>query len=287
LTDGTQIVWPTPGNTITRETGMVYTIGQQINQGGYALVFEGMDLFGNSVALKIFKPADRKIEEVQEHWNRETKLFKKLRHPSVVAIYDAFICGGLFYIVLERAWGNLCDWVTAVKTVPELTVREIARQLLFAVHFIHREGVLQRDITIYNTLVFEGPQSRGAIFKISDFGISRDLLEPWSSGPNAEPIAHPCFVPPEFLVSEYGYGNEQSDLYHLGLVLLYCHTGSLPLNESLGQDELQRRTKDGIPRIEAEKIGTPLGNFISVLLRRHQDYRFKTALEAWNALKAV
>src|SRR3972149_3196445 len=111
MTQERKVVWPTPGNTITTVSGMVYTIGQPINSGGYALVFDGSDSFGNSVALKVFKPADRPFEEVQEPWGSESQLFKKLRHPNVVAIYDAFICDNLFYIVLERAWGNLCYWI--------------------------------------------------------------------------------------------------------------------------------------------------------------------------------
>jgi hypothetical protein len=44
---------------------------------------------------------------------------------------------------------------------------------------------------------------------------------------------------------------------------------------------------DGVPRKEAEKIITPLGNFISILLRRHHEYRFKNAIDAWNALKKI
>lgn len=282
-----KVIWPTPGNTITTQSGMVYTIGQPINSGGYALVFEGMDLFGNPVALKIFKPANRPFKEVQEQWNKETQLFKKLRHPNVVTIYDAYICDNLFYIVLERAWGNLCDWVQAVKPIHEGTVREIARQLLFAIYFIHKEGVIQRDITIYNTLVFEGPKSRGPILKISDFGISKEFIDPWKPKICNSYTAHPCFIPPELLLPQYGYTNEQSDLYHLGLVLLYSLTGTLPFHEKMDIEQRNKMILDGVPRKEAEKIKTPLGDFISILLRRHQEYRFKTAIEAWNFLKTI
>lgn len=287
MDDKIKIVWPTPGNTITVQSGMVYTIGQPINQGGYALVFEGMDLFGNPVALKIFKPADRPFNEVQEQWDRETQLFRKLRHPNVVAIYDAFICDNLFYIVLERAWGNLCDWVEKIKPVNEITVRELAKQLLFGIYFIHKEQVIQRDITIYNTLVFEGPQSRGAIYKISDFGISKEFTNPWEPHICKSATAHPCFIPPELLLPQYGYTNEQSDLYHLGLVLLYALTGKLPFDDKMSADERNKMILDGVPRIEADKIKTALCSFISILLRRHQEYRFKTALEAWSALKTM
>lgn len=287
MTEEIKIIWPTPGNTITTQSGMIYTIGQPINSGGYALVFEGLDFFGNPVALKVFKPANRPFDEVKKQWDNETQLFKKLRHPNVVAIYDAFICDNLFYIVLERAWGNLCDWIQNVKPVPEITVREIARQLLFALNFIHKEGVIQRDITIYNTLVFEGPKSRGAIFKISDFGISKEFINPWEQRICNSYIAHPCFIPPELLLPEYGYTNEQSDLYHLGLVLLYSLVGKLPFDENLDAKERKKMIIDGIPRKEAEKIKTPLGNFIAILLRRHHEYRYKNAIDAWNALKTI
>ncbi len=286
MTEEIKVIWPTPGNTITTKSGMIYTIGQPINSGGYALVFEGLDFFGNSIALKVFKPANRPFVEVKKQWDNETQLFKKLRHPNVVAIYDAFICDNLFYIVLERAWGNLCNWIQNVKSIPEATVREIARQLLFALYFIHKEGVIQRDITIYNTLVFEGPKSRGAIFKISDFGISKEFINPWEQRICNSYIAHPCFIPPELLLPQYGYTNEQSDLYHLGLVLLYSLAGELPFDEKIGAEERKKMILDGVPRKEAEKIKTPLGSFISILLRRHHEYRFKNALDAWNALKA-
>ena len=279
------VVWPTPGTTITTEAGMQYMLGNQIGSGGFALVFEGTDLFGNAVALKVFKPANRPFDEVKTQWEKESRLFEKLRHPNVVAIYDAFICDNLFYIVLERAWGRLCDWVDLVKPMPEGAVREIARQLLFAIHYMHTHGVVHRDITIYNALVFEGPKSKGATFKISDFGISKEFADPWQDKICHTHIAHPCFVPPELIDPNYGYTTERADLYHLGLILLYAVSGSLPFNETMPRDQIAKLIQDGAPRQRAEALGTPLGDFIAVLLRRRNEFRHKTAIEAWTALK--
>lgn len=154
-------------------------------------------------------------------------------------------------------------------------------------HFIHKNKVLHRDITIHNILVFEGSVTRRVIFKIADFGISKDFLDLLEPLICTTQIAHPCFTPPELLLPEYGYTNEQSDLYHIGLVFLYSLTKKLPFDEKM---EIVQRNKliiDGIPRIEAGKIGTPLGDFIAILLRRHQEYRFKTAIEAWHYLQQL
>lgn len=281
------ITWPTPGVTITTDPGLVYTIGQPIDQGGYALVFEGADEFGNQVALKVLKPTGRLFSEVQGQWDRERALFLQLRHPNVVTIFDAFICENLFYIVLERAWGSLASVVGQLGSFPEPTVREVARQLLFGLHFIHLNGIIHRDLTIQNVLLFEGPQSRGPLFKISDFGISKEYLAPWGGPePNAS-IANPTYVPPELLQSEFGFTSVRSDLYHLGLVLLFCLNGSLPLHGQMSPDEIHRVVADGVPRQDAERIGTSFGNFVAVLLRRHTEYRYGTALEAWRALQQL
>lgn len=279
-----QTKWPQPGNTITRPTGIVYTIGQSINQGAYALVYEATDSFGNSVALKIFKPANRPFDEVKAQWDKETALFNRLRHPNIVAIYDSFVCENLFYIALERAWGNLEQFVKATGALNELIVKEIARQLLFGLHFIHTQGVLQRDLTIYNVLVFEGPQSRGAVFKIADFGISEAFTQPWQKV-SISKTAHPLFKPPELL--NLGFTNEQSDLYHLGLILLYCTTGNLPVNSAMTEQQITQAINNGIPRQQAESVKTPLGDFVSILLRRRQEYRFKKVLDAWEHLKGL
>ena len=160
MSDEIKVIWPTPGNTITTGSGFSILLEGHLIKAGMRWFSRVLIVLGNAVALKVYKPANRPFEEVQLQWEKEHNLFNKMRHPNVVAIYDAFICDNLFYIVLERAWGNLYKWVQAIRPPNEQTAREIARQLLFAVHFIHTHGVVHRDITIYNTLVFEGRPSR-------------------------------------------------------------------------------------------------------------------------------
>lgn len=279
-----QIRWPTPGVTITTGAGLVYTIGPPIDQGGFALVFEGIDEFQNNVVLKVFKPAGRPFVDVRAQWAREQDLFRRLRHPNVVTIYDAFVCENLFYLALERAWGNLASFVVQFGPIQEALVRDLARQVLFALHFVHQNGVLHKDVTIQNVLVFEGPQSRGPLFKISDFGISADHLSTWGAVPAVD---NRTYLLPEALDIGFGASSVRSDLYHLGLVLLFALQGTLPLNATMNQVDIDDAVRNGLPRQEAEQLGTALGDFVAVLLRRHAEYRFPSALEAWRALQQV
>lgn len=276
-----QIKWPKPGDTITTQSGMEYTIGTLLNNtGGFGLLYDGFDTFGNPVAIKIFKPAKRKFVDVQKQWESETDILDLVRHPNVVFIHDSFICDNLFYIVFERASGNLDNLVKQVGPLQELTVREIARQLLFALHYVHNENILHKDLTVYNILYFQHGASGQGLYKISDFGISEEFTDRWTS---TNPIAHRLFKPPELV--KFKYTTLQSDLYHLGLVLYFCLTGQFPYDINLPQGEIDRAILSGVPRIKAEQLGTPFGQFISILLRRREEYRFKTEIEAWRDLQ--
>lgn len=272
--------WPKTNTSITTKSGMKYTIGTLINNtGGFGLLYDGFDTFGNSVAVKIFKPKG-KFLDVKRQWRRETAILDRVRHPNVVFIHDAFICNNLFYIIFERALGNLDDLINQRGPLEELTVREIARQLLFALHYIHNKSVLHKDLTAYNILYFQDGAAR--LYKVSDFGISEDFTDR-GTGKSTNPIAHQLFRPPELV--KFGYTSIQSDLYHLGLILYYCLTGNFPYDITLSRVDINKAILTGVPRRSAESLGTSFGDFIAILLRRRDKYRFKTALGAWDYLR--
>jgi serine/threonine protein kinase len=272
-----QIATPLPniGTVIPTNRGS-YKIGNRIdnNQGGFSWVYGAMEVKTlTPVVIKFFKPNNRHIEDVQKQWMKETGLFDRLRHTNIVSIYDAYTYGNLFFIVLERAWGDLKKHVLSQLSIKKLSENEtklIASQLISALSFIHKNGVIHKDLTIYNILVFKRFLSQN-IFKISDFGISKELLSPIDVISTTQMI-HPEFTPPEFL--QDGFVDQQSDLYQLGLVLLYCIIG-VNIFEGKNQQEINKMIADAIPRRTAESFKSPFCNFISILLRRHKEYRFQ------------
>lgn len=270
--------YPVPGTQITPPVGVkgvTYTVGNLIASGYYGYVYEGFDSFENNVVLKVCKPV-KSFVEIQQAWQKEVIIFNQVNHPNIVTIYDSFISENLFYIVLEKARENIFQWRQNQTTVEPYLVRETARQLLSGLHYLHKNSILHRDLTVYNCLIFHGSIDERPIIKISDFGISEKLFQ--TSDQHQPQTVHPQFIPPELLLDECGDTDERSDLYHLGLILLYVATGWLP---NINNDDVRA----GIPRQRAEQIGTPLGNYISVLLRRNNEYRFHTAIDAWNALR--
>lgn len=117
--------------------GVSYTVGNPINSGGYGIIYEGMDSFENNVILKVLKPV-KSFSEIQAEWQREVNFLNRSNHPNIVTIYDGFMSGNLFYIVLERARENIFTWRQAQTYVDPLVVRETARQLLSGLHYLHK-----------------------------------------------------------------------------------------------------------------------------------------------------
>jgi serine/threonine protein kinase len=204
------IRWPTPGDTITAASGRVYSVGQKLNEGGYALVFEGTNDLGRPVALKVYKPLNRLFAEVQAQWDRESAIMRKLAHAHVTSILDAFVVGNLFFIVMERAWGSVDQYIRQVGALTDHAVRDLAAQMLDALQHTHLLGVLHRDITIYNTLVFSRPVTNLAWYKLADFGVSKEFIDPWNPKVAYTEIAHPSFRPPEFDLAPVPYSNERT-----------------------------------------------------------------------------
>jgi hypothetical protein len=42
-----------------------------------------------------------------------------------------------------------------------------------------------------------------------------------------------------------------------------------------------------VPRLKAEALGTPIGNIVSVLLRRNEQYRYTSPAQVWEELRKL
>jgi serine/threonine-protein kinase len=90
---------------------------------------------------------------------------------------------------------------------------------------------------------------------------------------------------PEVLAG--GYSTKQSDLYQLGLLMFHMHTGSYPIDVDAGYDAVIAQIRDGVPRLKAEALGTPIGDVIAVLLRRTEQYRYTSPAQVWDDLRRL
>lgn len=126
-----------------------YDIGRELGRGAYATVRKGKHIgTGDIVAIKIISKDDCSEEDLK-YMQREIDIAKSLRHRNVVQTSDIFESDNKLYIVLEHMpGGTLKTFVDKNGPTNELTARQVMCDILSAVKYIHKDGVVHRDIKV-------------------------------------------------------------------------------------------------------------------------------------------
>jgi serine/threonine protein kinase len=276
-TTGQIPVFPAPGGSVQSPRGASYLLGDLMGEGSFGAVFDCLGPFDQPFALKLFRPGERPYSEVRAEWQKEAERLYRLRHPNVVYVFDYFEFQGLFYLVLERCDHSLSDMLGRPFT--DRLVVDMSRQILFALQYLSDSEIIHNDLHAGNILVVQGDE---LTLKLSDLGIAQEL-----SGQRA---VRPLLVQHRIMAPELvagGYTTKQSDLYQLGLLMYEMHTGEYPLDTVQGYEAMLQQIKEGVPRLKAEALGTPIGNIVSVLLRRNEQYRYTSPAQVWEELRRL
>jgi len=198
-----------------------YKIVRKLGAGGMADVYLAEDQeLGRRVAIKILNDRHAADDQFIERFRREAKNAAGLSHPNIVSIYDRGEAEGTYYIAMEFLDGrSLKELIVARGPAPIKTAVEYARQILAAVGFAHKHGIVHRDIKPHNVLV--GPEGR---LKVTDFGIAR-------SGASQMTEVGSIIGTAQYLSPEQARGapvDQTSDLYSVGIVLYELLTGEVP-----------------------------------------------------------
>lgn len=101
----------------------------------------------------------------------EVGILLKLRHPSVVKLYETFETRRHIMLVMELcAGGDLLNFVRKRKKLDEPLAKVIFKQVIEGIGYIHSKRILHRDIKLDNILL----DGKGQV-KIADFGVSKSV----------------------------------------------------------------------------------------------------------------
>jgi eukaryotic-like serine/threonine-protein kinase len=198
-----------------------YKVVRKLGTGGMANVYLAEDQeLGRRVAIKMLDARHSQDEQFVERFRREAKNVAGLSHPNIVSIYDRGEAEGTYYIAMEYLEGRtLKELLVARGPTPLPVAIDYTRQILAAVGFAHRHGIVHRDIKPHNVVV--APDGR---LKVTDFGIAR-------SGTSQMTEAGSIIGTAQYLSPEQAKGapvTPASDLYSVGIVLHEMLTGSVP-----------------------------------------------------------
>jgi len=198
-----------------------YLLERKLGSGGMADVWLAEDQeLGRKVAVKILHERYANDEQFVERFRREATHAAGLSHPNIVSIYDRGVSDGSYYIVMEYVEGRtLKELIVTRGPCPVPVAVSYTRQILAALRYAHRNGIIHRDIKPHNVIV-----DREGRVKVADFGIAR-------AGASEMTEAGSIVGTAQYLSPEQARGapvDESSDLYSTGIVLYELLTGAVP-----------------------------------------------------------
>ena len=209
-----------------------YEVGDLIGRGGMADVHVGTDSrLGRRVAIKLLKPALATDPAFRSRFRREAQEAAKMAHPTIVRIFDAgeeTITDEngaevqLPFIIMEFVDGRLLKDMIADGPIEQGEAVRIISQVLTALEYSHRAGVVHRDVKPGNIMVTPTGQ-----VKVMDFGIARAVSDSSASIAETSTIVGTA----QYFSPEQARGeavDARTDLYSTGIVLFEMLTGRAP-----------------------------------------------------------
>jgi beta-lactam-binding protein with PASTA domain len=257
-----------------------YELGGILGRGGMADVRVGRDLrLGRTVAIKQLRPDLASDETFQARFRREAQSAAALNHPSVVAVYDTGEAPDIHdnhipYIVMEFVDGQTLRDILrdGRKLLPERAL-SITSDVLSALDYSHRQGIIHRDIKPANVMLTPSGQ-----VKVMDFGIARALADA-SMTQTAAVIGTAQYLSPEQARGEQV--DARSDIYSTGCLLYELLTGRPPfIGESPVSVAYQHVREEARPpsQFNPDVSGT-IDNIVAKSLAKKVDDRYQSAAD--------
>lgn len=263
-----------------------YRVLQVLGRGGFGETFLAEDSFLPSKRhcvlkqLRSMSDNPQVYQIIQERFHREAAILEELGRASeqVPELYAYFEESGQFYLVQEWIAGQtLAEKVRSDGLFTEPHVRQLLDDILPVLGFIHGRGIIHRDIKPDNVIL---RHANGKPVLI-DFGAVKESVGTMLNT-QGQTISSIVIGTPGYMSPEQGVGRPvfSSDLYSLGLTVIYLLTGKLP--QALPSDY---RTGELLWRMHAPVISDHLAGILDKTIQYHPRDRFATAQEMLMALQ--
>jgi eukaryotic-like serine/threonine-protein kinase len=262
-----------------------YQVGEIIGRGGMADVFEGVDLrLGRKIAIKLLKSDLANDENFESRFAQEAQASAKMAHPTIVRIYDA---GEEIstdsngnqrktpFIVMEYVKGKLLRDLMHER---KLTLAEsvgYAKQVLTALEYSHKAGIIHRDIKASNIMVTEEGQ-----VKVMDFGIARAISDSSATQAHTSGIVGTA----QYFSPEQARGeavDARTDLYSTGVLLYEMLAGRPPFKGDTAVSVAYQHVSEKVtvPSEHNPELTPELDQVVLNALAKDREERFQTAEE--------
>jgi len=220
------------GGAPTRQATFKWFKGELIGKGTYGKVYLGMVVTtGEFIAVKQVEVSKSSGDtehqkELIAALNQEIITMEHLDHVNIVQYLgcEREDFGTHMSIFLEYIpGGSIGSCLRKHGRFDEPMVRSLTRQTLSGLEYLHREGILHRDLKADNILL-----DVDGTCKISDFGISKKTDNIYGDDPGNSMQGSVFWMAPEVIRPEAQGYSAKIDIWSLGCVVLEMFAGRRP-----------------------------------------------------------
>jgi serine/threonine-protein kinase OSR1/STK39 len=160
---------------------------------------------------------------------REAQTMRSLNHPNLLPLYCSFVHEEHLWMVMPYVHGGSILNIMRFRFqdgLEEPAIATIMKEVLKACEYLHRNGIIHRDIKAGNILL----DSDGHVM-LADFGVAAALERGGSWGNRMISrntfVGTPCWMAPEVMQQESGY-DSKADIWSFGITLLELAHGHAP-----------------------------------------------------------
>ncbi|KAI9370078.1 hypothetical protein BJX61DRAFT_111556 [Aspergillus egyptiacus] len=250
-----------PENSVKRKetTFGQYILGQTVGEGEFGKVKLGWKRDGSiEVAIKLIRRESlgsnpSRLPKIY----REISILRDLSHPNIVRLHEMVETDRHIGIIMEYAsGGELFDHILRNRYLKDNAARRLFAQLVSGVGYLHKKGIVHRDLKLENLLL---DRNRNII--ITDFGFANTFDPDDELGEEIEynltnkefvkrmrldkinakgmrrgdlmqtSCGSPCYAAPELVVSDSLYTGRKVDVWSCGVILYAMLAGYLPFDD--------------------------------------------------------
>lgn len=265
-----------------------YEILSLLGTGGLGAVYRANHkLLKKTVAIKFLRQARQFDSTALQRFQREAQAAIGLAHQNIAGVQEFGVHDGMPFLVMELVDGEPLDKIIerdgALKPDRALT---IFKQLLTALAYAHKKGVVHRDVKPENIIVSTNSSGVDQI-KLIDFGIAKvmeneELVDITKTGE--------IFGTPHYMSPEQCRGQKisnRTDIYSAGCVAFEMLNGKPPFTGESTIDVILKHVNETPRILVSPENASGLERVIDRTLAKDPDTRYSSASEVLSELALI